>query len=244
MAAAEQFRFAQEYVDADPVTGTAFHCKAQFCQTFFCIFAASGENRGRQIPEIHGQPQAVDAFMRQFVEIFFRIVIHVIGQFVDEKRRTVGRTEETAGNTVSDKRFASPASGSNGRPFRFTDPVFQKINGAAQTVRIRRLHRCSFRRGTDFVFFVSEGGIFDETDQIAALFFLNALGFQYPAQRHKCGIGKTAGPGKFQTEFHSVLHAVRGCTCRTSSVFPEMIFQRTFNIFDEPERFPRRLRNL
>ena len=72
--------------------------------------------------------------MRQFIQIPFRIIINVIGKFIDHKRRTVSRTEETAGNTVFDKWFSAPGA---------VTPcmIFQKIYTVTEAIGIARATR-------------------------------------------------------------------------------------------------------
>ena len=84
--------------------------------------------------------------MRELIEILRRIVVHIVGKFINIKRRTVGRSEETAGNPVTDKRFSLPCKdryfqenakklvpeGVEGRvPYRgaLSDIVFQMCGG-------------------------------------------------------------------------------------------------------------------
>ena len=69
--------------------------------------------------------------MGKFVEIFFRIIVHIIGQLVNEERGTVSRSEETAGNAVLDKGLFADMLRHDGFAFGGAEQIFKSVNGAA-----------------------------------------------------------------------------------------------------------------
>ena len=109
--------------------------------------------RCRIIPQINCQPQAVDSLVGKFIQIFFGVIINVIGKLVNEKRRTIGRTEKTAGDTVLHKWFSAAIFRHDGFAFGRAYQIFNKINTSAYTVGVSGSQNGFIRISFNFKFY-------------------------------------------------------------------------------------------
>ena len=93
-APVEGFDAEDPYFDS---VATAFlDGAAKFFEAFFRIRIARIKRGRADFPEYDCQPQSVDSLPGKAVQIFFRIIVDFIHQFVAVERRTLDRAEETA----------------------------------------------------------------------------------------------------------------------------------------------------
>ena len=125
MSGAPQFRVLFKYgrfcipcgrlngkdVGFDTVTQTLFNCAPQFGKTAGGVFAVFREQRGgAEIFEGDGQPETVDTFMCQLVQIGIGIVVHIVQKLIPVEGGALDGTEKAAGNALSDPRFFAERS--------------------------------------------------------------------------------------------------------------------------------------
>jgi len=91
-------RFDEEDIDADTVAGAAPDGFPELGQMHVGAAAKAGQNRNRhRIAERNRQPQGVDAFVGQPVQVFVRVVVDLVFQLVPVHRRPLDRAEKAAG---------------------------------------------------------------------------------------------------------------------------------------------------
>ena len=96
-----------EQIDFYTVTRAPFHGQPELGKPAPRTAAIFRNHRLRAyFAEMDGQPQPIDALVRQPVQIFIGIVIYVVGQFVAIFRRAVDRAEKAAGYARADDRTA------------------------------------------------------------------------------------------------------------------------------------------
>ena len=126
--------FDAERPDFDAVTAASFHDAAQLLQPFRSIRAGRPQCRVADFTERDGQPQAIDAFLRQQRQIFLWIVVDVVHQFVDVVRRPFDGAEEATGDTILQPRF--PLDDAAFQKRRRLQLIHQPIDGAADAFRV------------------------------------------------------------------------------------------------------------
>ena len=230
---AEHLRFTEKNVDLDPVPSTAPHSPAKFFKPDPGVPAVFRKYAGGNVLKIHGKPKTVHAFMRQLVQVFPGIIVDVVRQFIDEKRRPIGRPEKTAGNAVFHKGPAFPFARGKGGAFRLADPIFQKIDSATHSGGIRRFHHTRLRSGGNEVLLRQQRTVLLKSNRIGPRPLRNPFRLQYTPQREKCGFKLLFRRRIFHPQFRAVSHALPGHAGRTSRPLREKIDRRTSEIIDE-----------
>jgi hypothetical protein len=131
--------FDAERIDSDAVTAAFLHHAPEFCESGSGIPAIFGNDLRRYcLKKMKGQPEPVDAFMGKSVQIFIRVIIHIVRKFVPAFRRAVDRTVKTARYPRADDRHKRKISLRQKGPSPAEHFIFNPDKTAADTVRVVR----------------------------------------------------------------------------------------------------------
>jgi hypothetical protein len=86
------------------------------------------KRRRTEIAEVHRQPQGVDAFVRQAIEVFVRVVVDVVRKLVAIPRRTLDRPEEATRDAGADEWLSFHGAQRQERSLAATHLVFKVVD--------------------------------------------------------------------------------------------------------------------
>ena len=114
---------------------------AQFFQTAVPVRVNDGRQRGlAEVLKFNGEPQGIDTVMRDAVEVFVRIVVDVVEEFVFILRRPFDWPEKTSGNAGVNKRGALKFAQRKKGSLSAQQQVFEKKDAAAKPFRVAGLN--------------------------------------------------------------------------------------------------------
>ena len=174
--------FTEKHIDLYAVPGAFFHRFLQLGKTLRSIFAVIGKDGGRHFKKVHGQPQTVDPFVGKFVQILIGIIILIVHQLIDKKRRTHCRPEKTAGNTDLHPGRTLPIPQRTEFSGFFPDTVLKEINGTAHAVGIGSSDPDRFFSGAHFELLTFPCRIDLKRDLYAFFSDLNTFGLKNTPQ--------------------------------------------------------------
>ena len=151
--------FDAEGVDFDAVAGAFTDGAAEFFEARAGVLAILRNDAGGDgLEEVHGEPEGVDSFVRQAVQVFLGVVVDIVGEFVLALGRAVDRPVKAARDTGADSRFAAEGAQRQERSATAQDFVLDPDQAAADPLGVGCTQFAGIGADFDTVFFGRGGG--------------------------------------------------------------------------------------
>ena len=162
-------RLDAEDPGSDAIAAAFLHRAAQLRETLVRFGRRRVERGLGDVAEFDGEPESVDAFVGETVQVGIGIVVDVVHQFVAVEGRTLDRAEEAARDAIAHPGLAGGCTERERRRFRAEQPIFEEVDGAAQAIVVAGDERDTFRCDFETIGFLVAAVASDEPqDRFAA----------------------------------------------------------------------------